>query len=248
MRLARKHFVVLQRTQPWVHLVTVGARVPVVRRPCQVVFHHRRHPNRAHAQLREVIQLRRHPFKVPAVPLVHLGAVGTTLQHALHVVVPNIAIREPVGHDQVHDRRFVPSVVPFAFLKMRLDVPPHLHGTPFCRGHRNRHVPSFRHGTRFQRGPNVPRQGRRPPRFHDDFRARRKNLRHFMKGGRGDQHLNASAFQVAPPSRGIDVGLGKGSQRAASQPHGNEQFRQQPVHDLWCFLSPKWRQVRPNCS
>ena len=198
-----QRFVVLQGAQSRVDPVAVCAGVAVVGRFGQIVFHDRRHPHGPDPQVAEVVQFAGHALEVAPVTGVHFGAVHTSLEHAGHIVVARITIRESVRHDEVHRRRLMPGVQ--AVLGQG-------------RGHSKRHSDRFaaipehlqfhfarrRHAMDVQCHPNVSLQRSLAPSFQYHLVILTAHLGDVRPIGVGDQDFHPALLEVAPPVGWID--------------------------------------------
>ena len=198
-----QRLVVLKAAQPRVHPVAVGAGVAVVGGFIQIVFHHRRHPYGPDPQIAEIVQFARDALKVAPVAGIHLGAVHATLSHADHVIVAGIAIREPIRHDEVHRRGFMPGVQ--AVLGQGRGHPKgHPSRLAAIPKHLQFHLARGRHAMDVQRHPNVSWQRSLAPSFQHHLFILTSHLGDVRPIGVGDQHLNPALLEVAPPVRRFD--------------------------------------------
>ena len=225
MGLARQRFVVVEGAQPRIHLVAVCARVTVVGGLGQIVGHHRRHPNAANAQVLEVVQLGRDSGQISTVAFVHLASVNPTLQLSFDVVVVFVSVRKAVGHDEVHHRRFFPSIVAVR-RQGRGDVEGHRSTSASLGRELNGHLLVNGRCMEVQLHPHVAVQRRRTPCHDLHLVVVTCHVVHCAEVRAGNEHLHLTAFKVAPPPGRIHGPLRRRHQGVDSQgdgPHGERE-------------------------
>ena len=222
----------VQGAQPGVHLVAVRARVAVVGRLGQIVGHHRSHPHRADAEFCEVVQLRLHAGQVSAMAGVHLVSVDAALQLSRHVVVGRVAVCKPIWHDEVHGGSVFPTVKSVV-RQRRDDLKRKGRPTPPLWQHVQGDFTGLLDPGHIQFNPDVAGQGGGAPIEQGHPLALRFHALWNTKVGMRDQDFHLSFFQVAPPSRRVDMpGLGNRGQGAQAQGECASNVVDSVVHDF----------------